>query len=70
MPEWRLATLTGSFLADDEIIARLRTVQGEPAYEVMVPFKLADGRIVMVDRGFLRPVQSQVPPYSPPPSGR
>jgi cytochrome oxidase assembly protein ShyY1 len=69
MPEWRLATLTGTFLANDEIIARLRTVQGEPAYEVMVPFKLTDGRVVMVDRGFLRPAQSRVPDYAPPPSG-
>src|SRR5204863_10217170 len=28
MAEWRLATVTGSFVPDDEIIARLRTVQG------------------------------------------
>jgi cytochrome oxidase assembly protein ShyY1 len=69
MPEWRLATLTGTFLPNDEIIARLRTVQGEPAYEVMIPFRLTDGTTLMVDRGFLRPVQSQVPDYAPPPTG-
>lgn len=70
MPEWRLATVTGSFMANDEIIARLRTVQGEPAYEVMVPFKQTNGQIVMIDRGFLRPAQSQVPPYPAPPAGQ
>jgi cytochrome oxidase assembly protein ShyY1 len=69
LPEWRLATLTGTFVADQEIIARLRTVQGEPAYEVMIPFKLTSGQVVMVDRGFLRPEQSQVPAYPPPPAG-
>jgi cytochrome oxidase assembly protein ShyY1 len=70
MHEWRLATVTGSYVSDDEIIARLRTVQGEPAYEVMVPFKLTDGRIVLIDRGFLRPEQSRVPTYNPPPVGQ
>jgi cytochrome oxidase assembly protein ShyY1 len=70
MPEWRLANVTGEFVANDEIIARLRTVQGEPAYEVMVPFRLTDGSYVLIDRGFLRPEQSRVPAYSPPPSGQ
>lgn len=69
MTEWRLATATGTFLAESEIIARLRTVQGEPAFEVMVPFRLTNGQVVLVDRGFLRPEQSRVPAYAPPPSG-
>nr|WP_225954631.1 SURF1 family cytochrome oxidase biogenesis protein [Kibdelosporangium phytohabitans] len=68
--EWRLVTATGEFLPKDEIIVRLRTVQGEPAYEVTVPFRLTDGRIVLVDRGFLRPEQSRVPNYAPPPAGQ
>jgi cytochrome oxidase assembly protein ShyY1 len=70
MQEWHLATATGQYMPYDEVIARLRTVQGEPAYEVMVPFKLADGRIVLLDRGFLRPEQSRVPTYTPPPTGQ
>ncbi len=68
--EWRLVTATGEFLQQNEVIARLRTVQGEPAFEVMVPFRLTDGRIVLVDRGFLRPQQSKVPAYAPPPAGQ
>ncbi|ONI77400.1 hypothetical protein ALI144C_34985 [Actinosynnema sp. ALI-1.44] len=68
--EWRLVTATGEFLPQHEVIARLRTVQGEPAYEVTVPFRLTDGRIVLVDRGFLRPEQSRVPSYAAPPAGQ
>jgi cytochrome oxidase assembly protein ShyY1 len=70
MPEWRLARVTGEYVANDEIIARLRTVQGEPAYEVMVPFKLASGQTILIDRGFLRPEQSRVPTYPAPPTGQ
>jgi cytochrome oxidase assembly protein ShyY1 len=69
--EWRLATLTGSYVADGEAIARLRTVQGEPAFEVLTPFRLAGGDVVLVDRGFLRPNEvTQVGDYPAPPAGR
>lgn len=70
MTEWRLVKVTGEYLANDEIVARLRTVQGEPAFEVTVPFRLTDGRVVLIDRGFVRPVQSAVPDYAPPPAGQ
>ena len=53
--EWHQVELTGRYLPDAEVIVRLRTVQGEPAFEVLVPFRLADGSTVLVDRGFLRP---------------
>ncbi|HEY0450158.1 SURF1 family protein [Actinophytocola sp.] len=67
--EWRTVTLTGSYLADHEVVARLRTVQGQPAFEVLTPFRLADGAVVLVDRGYLRPKESAVPGYPAPPSG-
>ncbi|CAM4000577.1 SURF1 family cytochrome oxidase biogenesis protein [Kibdelosporangium persicum] len=68
--EWRLVSATGEFLQSEEVIARLRTVQGEPAFEVTVPFRLTDGRVVLVDRGFLRPEQSRLPGYQAPPTGQ
>ncbi|MPZ85647.1 MAG: SURF1 family protein [Actinophytocola sp.] len=68
--EWRTVTLTGAYLADDEVVARLRTVQGQPAFEVLTPFRLEDGAVVLVDRGYLRPEESAVPDYPAPPSGR
>lgn len=66
--EWRLVTVTGSYLADDEVLARLRSVDGRPAYEVLTPFRTDDGRTVLVDRGYVRPVQgTQAPQVEPAP---
>ena len=35
--EWRQVTLTGVYVPEAEVVARLRTVQGEPAFEVLTP---------------------------------
>jgi len=71
--EWRTVRVTGAYLTDDEVVARLRTVLGQPAAEVLTPFRLADGTIVLVDRGFVRPVQGdravKVPDFAAPPRG-
>ena len=71
--EWRTVTLTGTYLDDDEVVARLRTVQGEAAFEVLTPFRLTGGTVVLVDRGFVRPVQGRseltLPEYATPPAG-
>jgi len=69
--EWRLATLIGSYVPEGEAIARLRTVEGEPAYEVLTPFRLTGGEVVLVDRGFVRPNEvTQVGDYPGPPAGQ
>ena len=71
--EWRTVRVSGEYLADEEVVARLRTVLGQPAFEVLTPFRLTDGSIVVVDRGYVRPVQGSktvtVPDYAAPPSG-
>jgi cytochrome oxidase assembly protein ShyY1 len=76
--EWRQVTLTGSYLPEAEAVARLRSVQGEPAFEVLTPFRLASGPVVLVDRGFVRPQRGgpagpgrgiQVPDYGAAPGG-
>jgi cytochrome oxidase assembly protein ShyY1 len=68
--EWRQAQVTGHYLPDAEMIVRLRTVQGEPAYEVLVPLRLADGSSILVDRGYLRPAEGvRLPHYPPAPGG-
>lgn len=71
--EWRNVKVTGQYLADDEVVARLRTVLGEAAFEVLTPFRLTDGSTVLVDRGYIRPVQGDkgvvVPDFATPPSG-
>ena len=38
--EWRQVQATGHYLPDAEMVVRLRTVQGEPAYEVLVHLEL------------------------------
>ena len=66
--QWRRVTATGRYLPDVQVLARLRVVEGNPAFEVLVPFVVDDGPTVLVDRGYVRPEQgSHVPPIPHPP---
>jgi len=68
--QWRRVTATGHYLPDGQVLARLRVVDGDPAFEVLVPFAVDGGPVVLVDRGYVRPVQgSKVPAIPPPPTG-
>jgi cytochrome oxidase assembly protein ShyY1 len=68
--QWRKVTATGRYLPDAQVLARLRVVEAEPAFEVLVPFAVDGGPTVLVDRGYVRPVQgSKVPAIAPPPAG-
>ena len=54
--QWRRVTASGHYLPDAQVLARLRVVDGGP--------------VVLVDRGYVRPVQgSRVPTIAPPPPG-
>lgn len=67
--EWRKVTLTGRYLADKQSLARLRNQDGNPAYEVLVPFAADDGATYLVDRGFVRtPTGGVIPEFASPPS--
>jgi cytochrome oxidase assembly protein ShyY1 len=77
--EWRQVKLTGRYRPEAEALARLRTVQGEPAYEVLTPFRLVstgadgaarDGDTVLVDRGYVRLAAGKAMPYPAPPTGQ
>lgn len=68
--QWQRVTATGRYLPDAQVLARLRLIDGDPAFEVLVPFAVDGGPTVLVDRGYVRPVVgSQVPPIDPPPAG-
>ncbi|MBW4719351.1 SURF1 family cytochrome oxidase biogenesis protein [Saccharothrix obliqua] len=68
--EWRRVTLTGRYLPEGQAVARLRTVQGEAASEVLTPFALVEGPTVLVDRGYVRPVNGlKTPELKPVPEG-
>ncbi len=60
--EWRPVTLQGRYLADATLLARNRAHGGTAAYEVLVPFALDDGRILVVDRGWVPPGSEQSEP--------
>ena len=69
--EWRPVILTGVYLAEDELLARNRAHGGTAAYEVLVPFELDDGRVLLVDRGWVAPGEKQNEPdvIPAPPAG-
>lgn len=68
--EWHLVSITGQYLPDKEVVARLRTVQGEGAYEVLTPLRTTDGTVVLIDRGFVKlDSKSGVLPFAPAPGG-
>jgi cytochrome oxidase assembly protein ShyY1 len=69
--QWQRVTATGRYLADRQVLARLRVVEGDPAFEVLVPFAVDGGPTVLVDRGYVKPEQgSRVPPIAPAPSDK
>ena len=68
--QWQQVTATGRYLPDQQVLARLRLIDGDPAFEVLVPFQVDGGPTVLVDRGYVRPVAgSAVPPIDAPPTG-
>ena len=69
--EWRPVALTGRYLSDDQLLVRNRPHGGTSAFEVLVPFRLGDGRVLLVDRGWVPPGQDQPEPDAvpAPPSG-
>jgi cytochrome oxidase assembly protein ShyY1 len=68
--EWRQVTATGTFEPDGEGLVRLRVVEGQPAVEVLTPFRTDDGRLVVVNRGSVTAASgATVPDYPAPPAG-
>ena len=67
--QWRQVTATGRYLPAAQVLARLRVIDGAPAYEVLTPFAVQDGPTILVNRGYVRPVEgTAVPPIPAPPS--
>jgi cytochrome oxidase assembly protein ShyY1 len=51
--EWRPVELTGRYLVEDQLLVRNRPYNGRSGFEVLVPFRLDDGRVFVVDRGWV-----------------
>jgi cytochrome oxidase assembly protein ShyY1 len=51
--EWTQVELKGTYDVAGQRIVRNRPLNGQPGYEVVVPFRLASGETVVIDRGWL-----------------
>ncbi|BAS08922.1 uncharacterized SURF1-like protein Mb2259 [Arthrobacter sp. Hiyo4] len=51
--EWTQVELQGTYDPSGQRIVRNRPLNGQPGYEVVVPFKLETGETVVIDRGWL-----------------
>ncbi len=63
--EWFPTTVSGTYLADEQLILVNRGQYGQAGFDVVTPLQRADGTLVLVDRGFL--VEGS--PIPPPPDG-
>lgn len=68
--QWRKTTVSGHYAAHD-IVVRLRSVEGKPAYEILTLFTTDTGQIIIVNRGYVRPtVGTDLPNYDAAPPGK
>jgi cytochrome oxidase assembly protein ShyY1 len=51
--EWTQVELKGTYDVAGQRVVRNRPLNGQPGYEVVVPFKLDAGQTVIIDRGWL-----------------
>jgi cytochrome oxidase assembly protein ShyY1 len=63
--EWRAVRVVGEYLADEQVVIVNRSQSGSAGFEVVTPLTLADGSLLLVDRGFV-PLEEPVPD---PPAG-
>lgn len=56
--EWHPVTVRGRYLADEAVVVRNRPYGGTSAFEVLVPLETEDGRILIVDRGWVPPAET------------
>ena len=66
---WQPASATGTFEPEHQVYVRLRQdAGGAPASEILVPLRLADGSVVLIDRGYISAadsIKSATPPTVP-----
>lgn len=63
--EWHPVTLQGEYLVNEQVLVRNRPHGGTSAFEVLVPFRDADGRVFVVDRGWVPPGEGALPDVVP-----
>ena len=66
--EWRQVTATGRYLQDQSLLVRRQVVNGRTGFIVVTPLATADGRVVVIERGWIAQGVSGsvvVPPAAP-----
>jgi cytochrome oxidase assembly protein ShyY1 len=63
--QWRRVTASGHYTGVS-VLARLRVVDGQPAFEVLAPFVVDGGPTILVDRGYVPPPEGPRAPAIPP----
>nr|WP_206686623.1 MULTISPECIES: SURF1 family protein [Microbacterium] len=68
---WHPVIVTGEYLADRQVLVRNRPHGGTSAFEVLVPLRTDDGRVFIVNRGWVPPGDDQPEPdeIPAPPTG-
>jgi cytochrome oxidase assembly protein ShyY1 len=51
--KWLPVMVSGSYIADAELLVRNRSLNGHPGFRVLAPFRIDDGSVFVVDRGWL-----------------
>lgn len=51
--EWHPVELSGEYLVDEQLLVRNRPRNSQPGFEVLVPLRLDDGTVFVVDRGWV-----------------
>lgn len=59
--EWRQVALRGAYAVDEQLLVRNRPHGGTRAFEVVVPFHLDDGRVLIINRGWVAPGAGDTP---------
>ena len=64
--QWQRAQVTGVFDGEHQFVVRYRSNGGESGYEILTPLRTADGRHLLIDRGFGARDGADFPTAAPP----
>lgn len=59
--EWRAVTARGTYLPDEQVVVVNRSQGGRAGVNVVTPLELPDGRLLLVNRGFVPGAGDDVP---------
>ena len=63
---WQPVAVTGRYLADQQVLVRNRPLDSRVGFEVLVPLRLDDGTVLVIDRGWIAAGSAQDAPDAVP----